>query len=126
MHTLKSYYWVVKPGPGHDTGVPAKGLDISRPSEQDIVTIRSYILDFVKKLVMIGAGVKEDELQSILNYLTTVQEDRNLRDVLTMLIQLMNDHPASLVPAFDSKVSLQTLYLMSQKNTFYFEFLAIN
>ena len=53
---------------------------------------------------MIGAGVKEDELQSILNYLTTVQEDTNLRDVLTMLIQLMNDHPASLVPAFDSKV----------------------
>ena len=104
MHTLKSYYWVVKPGP--ESGVPAKGLDITRPSDQDIVTIRSYILDFVKKLVMIGAGVKEDELQSILNYLTTVDEDRNLRDVLSMLIQLMNDHPASLVPAFDSKVSV--------------------
>ena len=103
MHTLKSYYWVVRPS--QDTGVPAKGLDITRPSEADIVTIRSFILDFVKKLVMIGAGVKEDELQSILNYLTTVDEDRNLRDVLTMLIQLMNDHPASLVPAFDSKVT---------------------
>ena len=103
MHTLKSYYWVVRPC--QDTGVPPKGLDITRPSEADIVTIRSFILDFVKKLVMIGAGVKEDELQSILNYLTTVDEDRNLRDVLTMLIQLMNDHPASLVPAFDSKVT---------------------
>ena len=111
MHTLKSYYWVVRPG--QDTGVPAKGLDITRPSEQDIVTIRSYILDFVKKLVMIGAGVKEDELQSILNYLTTVQEDRNLRDVLTMLIQLMNDHPASLVPAFDTKV----IYITGCPNT---------
>ena len=55
---------------------------------------------------MIGAGVKEDELQSILNYLTTVHEDRNLRDVLSMLIQLMNDHPASLVPAFDSKARI--------------------
>ena len=29
-----------------------------------------------------GNGVKEDELQSILNYLTTVQEDENLHDVL--------------------------------------------
>ena len=106
MHSLKSYYWVVRPSPGLDTGVPAKGVDITRPSEQEIVTIRSYILDFVKKLVMIGAGVKEDELQSILNYLTTVNEDRNLRDVLSMLIQLMNDHPASLVPAFDSKVHI--------------------
>ena len=104
MHTNKSCYWVVLPSPGLDTGVPTKEMDITRPSEQEIVTIRSYILDFVKKLVMIGAGVKEDELQSILNYLTTVNEDRNLRDVLSMLIQLMNDHPASLVPAFDSKV----------------------
>merc|ERR1712029_328178 len=83
---------------------------MGRPSEQDIVTIRSYILDFVKKLVMIGAGVKEDELQSILNYLTTVQEDRNLRDVLSMLIQLMNDHPASLVPAFDTKGGVRTVF----------------
>jgi hypothetical protein len=37
---------------------------------------RSYILGFVKQLVMIGPGVKEDELQSILNYLTTVHEVR--------------------------------------------------
>ena len=38
MHTLKSYYWVVRPH--QDTGVPTKGLDITRPSEPDIVTIR--------------------------------------------------------------------------------------
>ena len=38
MHTLKSYYWVVRPN--QDTGVPTKGLDITRPSEADIVTIR--------------------------------------------------------------------------------------
>ena len=37
------------------------------------------------------------------NFFFIVQDD-NLRDVLSMLIQLMNDHPASLVPAFDSKV----------------------
>lgn len=30
------------------------------------VTIRSYILGFVKQLVMIGAGVKEDELQVLI------------------------------------------------------------
>merc|ERR1719187_2192353 len=108
MHTLKSYYWVVKPE--KENGVPLKGLDMNRPSESDIVTIRSYILGFVKQLVMIGAGVKEDELQSILNYLTTVHEDRNLRDVLSMLIQLMNDHPASLVPAFDSKGGVRTVF----------------
>ena len=36
------------------------------------------MLLFVKQLIMIGNGVKDDELQSILNYLTTVQEDENL------------------------------------------------
>ena len=35
---------------------------------------------------MIGKGVKDDELQSILNYLTTVHEDENLHDVLQMLM----------------------------------------
>jgi len=30
--------------------------------------------------------VKEDELQSILNYLTTVQEDENLHDVLQVIL----------------------------------------
>ena len=40
------------------------------------------MLLFVKQLILMGNGVKEDELQSILNYLTTVQEDENLHDVL--------------------------------------------
>jgi hypothetical protein len=28
-----------------------------------------------------------------------------VKDVLTILISLMNEHPASLVPAFDAKVN---------------------
>jgi hypothetical protein len=40
------------------------------------------MLLFVKQLILMGNGVKEDELQSILNYLTTVHEDENLHDVL--------------------------------------------
>ena len=44
------------------------------------------MLLFVKQLIMIGKGVKDDELQSILNYLTTVHEDENLHDVLQMLM----------------------------------------
>ncbi len=47
------------------------------------MSIRSYMLLFVKQLVMMGgSSSREDELQSILNYLTTVQEDENLHDVL--------------------------------------------
>lgn len=48
--------------------------DGPRPQQKDIVTIRSYILLFLKQLILIGNGVKDDELQSILNYLTTMHE----------------------------------------------------
>lgn len=49
-------------------------LDGPRPPQKDILAIRAYILLFLKQLVMIGNGVKDDELQSILNYLTTMHE----------------------------------------------------
>lgn len=56
--------------------------DGPRPSKDEIITIRSFMLLFVKQLILMGNGVKEDELQSILNYLMTVHEDENLHDVL--------------------------------------------
>lgn len=49
-------------------------LDGPRPDQKDILLIRSYILLFMKQLIMIGSGIKDDELQSLLNYLTTVHE----------------------------------------------------
>lgn len=49
-------------------------LDGPRPQQKDILAIRAYILLFLKQLIMIGNGVKDDELQSILNYLTTMHE----------------------------------------------------
>uniref|UniRef100_A0A8D8UFC3 Neurobeachin n=1 Tax=Cacopsylla melanoneura TaxID=428564 RepID=A0A8D8UFC3_9HEMI len=108
MHTLKYYYWVVNPR--QKTGVVPKGLDGPRPAQKDILAIRAYVLLFLKQLMMLGPGVKEDELQSILNYLTTVQEDENLHDVLQTLISLMSDHPACLVPAFDMKQGVRSVF----------------
>ncbi|ODN02477.1 Neurobeachin [Orchesella cincta] len=108
MHTLKYYYWVVNPR--EKSGITPKGLDGPRPSDADIIAIRAYILLFLKQLILIGNGVKEDELQSILNYLTTVNEDENLHDVLQMLISLMSEHPSSLVPAFDAKNGVRSVF----------------
>jgi hypothetical protein len=48
--------------------------DGPRPPQKDILAIRAYILLFLKQLIMIGNGVKDDELQSVLNYLTTMHE----------------------------------------------------
>ncbi|KAK9700943.1 Neurobeachin/BDCP, DUF4704 alpha solenoid region [Popillia japonica] len=108
VHTLKYYYWVVNPR--GKSGITPKGLDGPRPAQKDIMPIRAYILLFLKQLIMIGNGVKDDELQSILNYLTTMHEDENLHDVLQMLISLMSEHPSSMVPAFDCKHGVRTIF----------------
>ena len=58
MHTLKSYYWVVKPE--RENGVCLKGLDINRPSEADIVTIRLvvFFLPFSKSFLFLFKSKK--------------------------------------------------------------------
>ncbi|XP_050298842.1 neurobeachin isoform X6 [Anthonomus grandis grandis] len=108
VHTLKYYYWVANPR--SKSGIYPKGLDGPRPAQKDILAIRAYILLFLKQLIMIGNGIKEDELQSVLNYLTTVHEDENLHDVLQMLISLMSEHPSCMVPAFDAKQGVRTIF----------------
>ncbi|XP_050056820.1 neurobeachin isoform X3 [Aphis gossypii] len=115
VHTLKYYYWVVNPR--NKSGIIPKGLDGPRPAQKDILIIRGYILLFLKQLMMLGVGLKEDELQSIINYLTTVCEDENLHDVLQTLMSLMSEQPASMIPAFDVKHGVRCVFkLVASEN----------
>uniref|UniRef100_T1J4P2 BEACH-type PH domain-containing protein n=1 Tax=Strigamia maritima TaxID=126957 RepID=T1J4P2_STRMM len=135
MHTLKYYYWVVNPR--DKSGITPKGTDGPRPNRNEIISIRSYILLFLRQLILKGNGIKDDELQSILNYLTTIHEVRhvntlntiklkvkkkystyeNLQDVLEMMMVLMAEHPASMVPAFDVKFGIRTVFkLLASQN----------
>ena len=45
-----------------------------RPSQTDIVELRFLMLEYVRQLVLRGSGVQDDELQSIMNFLTTIHE----------------------------------------------------
>ena len=51
-------------------------LDGARPGKDEVMEIRKQMLLYVKCLILKGQGIHEDELQSILNYLTTVHEVR--------------------------------------------------
>ncbi|WAQ98221.1 NBEA-like protein [Mya arenaria] len=95
MHTLKYYYWVVNPQ--DRSGITPKAL-------------RSFMLLYLKQLLMKGQGVQEDELQSMLNYLCTLHEDDNLIDVLELLVSLMSENAASMVPSFDHKQGIRTVF----------------
>ncbi|XP_036095669.1 lipopolysaccharide-responsive and beige-like anchor protein isoform X3 [Molossus molossus] len=108
MHALKYYYWAVHPQ--DRSGVTPKGLDGPRPNQKEIFSIRAFLLMFIKQLVMRDSGVKEDELQAILNYLLTMHEDDNLMDVLQLLVALMSEHPNSMIPAFDQRNGLRVIY----------------
>nr|XP_058922688.1 lipopolysaccharide-responsive and beige-like anchor protein isoform X2 [Kogia breviceps] len=115
MHTLKYYYWAVNPQ--DRSGITPKGLDGPRPNQKEMLSLRAFLLMFIKQLVMKDSGVKEDELQAILNYLLTMHEDDNLMDVLQLLVALMSEHPNSMIPAFDQRNGLRVIYkLMASKS----------
>lgn len=108
MHTLVYYYWVVNPT--DRSGITPKGVDGPRPTREDIMELRGLLLQYIRQLVIRGSGVQDDELQSMINYLATVHEDDNIVDVLDLMVQLMADHPASMVPAFDRKGGVKVIF----------------
>ncbi|KAF6084574.1 neurobeachin [Phyllostomus discolor] len=115
MHTLKYYYWAINPA--DSSGIAPKGLDGPRPSQKEIISLRAFMLLFLKQLILKDRGVKEDELQSILNYLLTMHEDENIHDVLQLLVALMSEHPASMIPAFDQRNGIRVIYkLLASKS----------
>jgi len=67
------------------------------------------MLLYLKELVTKESGVQQDELQTLLNYLHTVHENENLIDVLKLVVTLMNEHPPSMIPAFDHKQGVRTI-----------------
>ena len=44
-------------------------------------------------------------------------QDENLHDMLQLLIALMSEHPASMVPAFDSKNGVRTVFKLLGSET---------
>lgn len=103
MHAIKTYYWISPPhAPStytirqHD-----ESIGLTNPI---IVRIRSSILHLVNKLMftqLTGQEEKEikrdEEFQSIFNFIATVNEDDNLYDVLTFTMRQICDFPAIMV-----------------------------
>ncbi|CAF3278946.1 unnamed protein product [Rotaria socialis] len=108
LHTIKYFYWVVDPS--HRSGFKPKGSDGNRPTREQIIEMRRYMLLYLKQLVISSSGTQEEELQAILNYLHTVHEDDNLVDVLDTTVNLMSEYPRAMVPAFDRRQGLKTVF----------------
>uniref|UniRef100_A0A8C4NWI3 Neurobeachin n=1 Tax=Dicentrarchus labrax TaxID=13489 RepID=A0A8C4NWI3_DICLA len=94
MHTLKYYYWAINPA--DSSGITPKGLDGPRPTQKEIISLRAFMLLFLKQLIL---------------------KDENLHDVLQLVVALMSEHPASMIPAFDQRNGIRVIYkLMASKS----------
>jgi hypothetical protein len=69
LHTLKYFYWIANPNSRSN-----QHLDYNRPTREQIIEMRRYMLLYMKQLVISSPGTQEEELQTILNYLHTVHE----------------------------------------------------
>nr|XP_006812132.1 PREDICTED: neurobeachin-like [Saccoglossus kowalevskii] len=115
MHALKYYYWIVNPE--DRSGISPKGLDGIRPSRDELKQLRALLLLMVKQLVLKDRNTNDEELQSLLNYLVTVHEDDNLKDVMQLMLSLMAEHGNTVVPAFDKKNGIRVFFkLLASKD----------
>ncbi|XP_071847278.1 neurobeachin-like isoform X4 [Apostichopus japonicus] len=114
MHTLKYYYWI--DNPESRSGIAPRGLgefpvdEGDRPKSQDLIHLRGLILSITKQLILKEKTSNDEELQIILNYLVTIHEDANLRDVLQLLMSLMAENLNGLAVAFDRKNGTRVIF----------------
>ena len=111
LHMLKYYYWVTNPLAR--SGVSPKGMEGigNRPEQAEILQIRSLILLFLKSIVTIEEDNVDDEhMQSILNYLTTLHEEENIHDVLSLLLSIISSNPIVTSAALDRKYVVRALF----------------
>ena len=99
LHALKYYYWLTNPAErtGIQSLVPS-GID--RPSEKELMSLRAYLLLFLKQLMQPTSYDEgqiyspDEELNALTNFLLTVHEDKNILDVLQLLVSLAQENPA--------------------------------
>lgn len=51
----------------------------------------------MRKAIVKAQDQKDDELQALLNFVATVQEDDNIYDVLHTIVQIVAEDPAHMV-----------------------------
>uniref|UniRef100_H2YT40 BEACH domain-containing protein n=1 Tax=Ciona savignyi TaxID=51511 RepID=H2YT40_CIOSA len=100
IHALKHYYWVENPQPR--SGVLPKGL-----AKDEILSIRAFILLFLKQLVTRTGGILEDELHK---FEPPLLQDENILDVLQLLVAMVSEHGGTVAPVFDQRNGVVAIF----------------
>ncbi|EUB57642.1 Neurobeachin [Echinococcus granulosus] len=114
LHAIKYYFWMVQPTEPLLDSTPDE-----RPSLKYLARIRSNLLLFIKPLILQQYQLSPyngnfppngEEVDYLFNFLCTVRESDNLKDVLYFAVALMSQHPAVMVPCFDRHDGIQCVF----------------
>lgn len=106
IHSLKYYYWLAE-----EESIDQKCKDTSlRPSKEDLVEIRSLLLQFILELILKSNTIPYDELQGILNYIACCKCQENIVDVLDLIENILSSHPELSVPAIDGEGGIKVFF----------------
>ncbi|VDM17711.1 unnamed protein product [Hydatigera taeniaeformis] len=126
LHAIKYYFWMVRPAQPLLDSIPGQRTYIAeRPPLKYLARIRSNLLLLIKPLILQQYQISPydsnfvsngEEVDNLLNFLCTVGEPDNLKDVLYFAVVLMSQHPAVMVPCFDRHDGIQCVFQLLTLN----------
>lgn len=123
-HAVKHFYWVVPPKPSSNYQVSLSFIlgifnfyqieprDPDFPI-QTVVEIRKEILLFIRRLIVMtddGDSSRDEEINTLLNFVSTVNEDDNLYDFTTLIINLLAEFPQFMIPSLDRNKAIGVVF----------------
>eukprot|EP00795_Rhopilema_esculentum_P000600 gene600-10293_t len=80
-------------------------------TKEEIISLRAFMLLLIKQMVIKGDGILDEELRSILVYLTIEDEEENLIDVLHFLLGILCEMSDKIIVCFDNLEGFRILFL---------------
>jgi hypothetical protein len=108
LHSLKYYYWVVE-----ENNINHKARNYRfRPERSELLVIRSHILKFITELMARASACPSDEIQGLINYISSCSQPDNILDVLDTLSELITKQSAPVVLALDQKQAIRVIFTL--------------
>lgn len=104
LHSLKSVHSLVASEKLDSKAEHADSPSETRvsPTSKETMRLRGCLLLFIDRLIArCGIGILDVEMEAVVNYLTVVQEEDDLFDVLYMCLSFVRDYSSTAIPAFD-------------------------
>eukprot|EP00794_Sanderia_malayensis_P007274 gene7274-8085_t len=80
-------------------------------SKEEIMSLRAFMILLIKQMIIKGNGIENEELRSMLVYLTIEDDEENYIDVLQLLLATMCEMPETIVQCFDNLEGFRILFL---------------